>query len=220
VNEIRDLRRIVVVALVLLALPAAAQQLGQVAQEYRRSLESLRDYGWKSRIEVSVDGEVTSTRLYDVRVADNGALHRTLVGEQGKTQKQARKAEETLSGIRQLVDAYMHMKPEQIQRVFGGGARVFEADAEGLSRVRARDVFHQGDEVNLWVDVTDHKLHKAEIRTVMHLQPCRLAAEFDAVEGGPTFVARSVFEMEEFRKKKPTGKTMVVVTENFEHRRR
>lgn len=159
----------VVAAIALLALPAAAQGQGQVAMEYRRSLDILRDYRWKSKVETSVNGELTGSRLYDVAYSEEGALTRTLIEDEGrkKTTKPEEQAGLALGGIRRLIDAYIHMKPEQMQQ-----------------------------------------------------RPCRLTAEFEDIENGPTIVVRSVFEMEQMKKKEPTGKTMVVVTENFDHQRR
>jgi hypothetical protein len=221
VSEPRPLHCLILVSLALLVSPTAAQELEQVAREFTRSLESLGKYEWKSRVEVSVGGEATSTQTYDVRYDDSGVLTRTLVEGQGTKDKAGKKAEETLSSIRQLINAYLHMKPEQLSKMFGEGSRVFEdAGEEGWTRVQALNVFYSGDQVDLWVDPTDMHLRKAEIRTRMFDQACRLLAEFEDLEYGPTYVSRSVFETAHLKKKKPTGKTMVVTTENFDHRRR
>jgi hypothetical protein len=207
----------------LAVAPVAAdemQQLGDVAHELARSLEALRGYTWKSRVEVSVDGEVTQTDLYDVTVDEGGALRRTLVESEGEAVKAGEQAERTLSSIRQLIDGYIHMSGDDLRKAFGEGARIYEPGEDGLGRVRARDVFASGDETNMWYDATDLHLRRMEIRTVMQQQPCRLTAEFHDLEDGLNVVTRSVFEIEQVKKKgKPTGTTMTVVTENSDHRR-
>ena len=220
---IRTSRWVLFVSIVLAAtaMPrTSAQELGDVAEKLAQSLEALRGYSWKSRVETSVDDRRTSTHLYEVEVDTNGSLKRTLIESDGKAVKAGQQAEQTLSSIRQLIDGYIHMSKDNLRKAFGDDARIYEADQDGLGRVRARDVFASGDEINMWFDVTDLRVRRAEIETVMQQQPCRLDAEFSPLEGGPNVVTRSVFNIAAVRKKgKPTGTRMTVVTENFEHRR-
>ena len=212
--------RILVVVAALLALPAVAQELGQIAAEFVRNVADLKDYRWKSKVEISIDGKIHGTRLYEVSYDDAGFLQHDPLEMTGDS-RELRAAEETLTRVRQMIYAYMHMKPDQVQKMFGDGSETLATNEPGVSHVRAHSVFHSNDVVNFWVDSKDLRLRRAEIHTALQKQECVLAGDFADLENGPTYVTRSVFRTDHTNKKgKPTGKKMTIVTENFDHRRR
>jgi hypothetical protein len=211
---------ILVAAAALFAVPTAAQDIGQIAAEYVRNVEALKDYRWTSKVEISIGGAVHGTRLYTVSYDDAGFLQHDRLEMTGDS-KDLRRAEETLTRVRQMIYAYMQMKPEQVQKMFGDGSETLSTNEPGISHVRAHSVFHSNDVVSFWVGKSDLRLHRAEIHSAIQQQECVLSGDFADLESGPTYVARSVFQTDVTNKKgKPTGRKLTVVTENFDYRRR
>lgn len=215
-NSRTMIRMTISALLILLAWPAAAQELGEVVEQYRHDLDALRDFSWKSSVRFSIDGQLSSTELYEIRYGEDGRLQKTKIAEpEGKAGKSQKTAEVTLSKVRDLLDAYTQLEPATFEKMFGSDTLVFRRDeGDGLRRITARDILHVGDTVEVWVDSADHRMDKIEITSNLQKQPVHLVAEFDALQSGVGYVARSTFETTQGKKK------LVIETKNYDFERR
>src|SRR5262249_9741617 len=100
--------------------------------------QALRQYSWKSRTEVRVDGEVKSTLLEAVRYGADDHQEKTPIGGQtsrepkklreftpvgaliGRIKRQ--KQDEYKTDLRKLLDAYANIPPGEMQRFFRNAA--------------------------------------------------------------------------------------------------
>jgi len=204
------------VSAALLAAPAIGQSLEEVARQYRENQQALEKYTWKSRVQFFIDGRAQSSQLFQVRYGDKGNIEKTLVltERKGKAAKSLSTAEMRLAEIRTLIDGYMHMSPDNFRKLFhdstvteGQGAN------EGLTRIQARGIVAVDDLMSVWVDNDNHELRRFEIETSRQREPVGVVADFERVEGGPRYAARSTIKT--LHKKK----VMTIETENFDHER-
>ena len=107
------------------AAPLSAQEIGEIAEQFRRNGEALRDYSWKSKSEFQVDGEVRSTELFEVSFDDDGRISRELIETHGKRTKQQDIAE---------IDPEQHPGPDR--RLRPHVARRFPQGFRGQPAVR------------------------------------------------------------------------------------
>jgi outer membrane lipoprotein-sorting protein len=185
----------VLVVLALMAAPVAAQEFGEVAEEFRRSFDALRGYTWTARVEYSRDGKLRSTEIYRVSVDRDGKFRRELVSSEGKRSKQTDVADSTLRNIRDMIDAYTHMNPDNFAAAFAENPRsVVEGKRGEPTRVISHGVLSRDDKMEIWVDPLDYRLLRLQLEGTMAKEHIRLDAEFDRFEDvGPTYVKHSKF---------------------------
>jgi len=178
----------------VVAVPVAAQEFGEVADEFRKSFEALRGYSWTSKSEYYLDSKLRSTEVFRVSLDGEGRITRELVSSEGKRTKQTDIAERALRNIRDMIDSYTRMNPENFRAAFADNPRfVDRGEGREPTRVTSHGVLSRGDRVEIWVDPVDYRLLKLEFEGPMAKEMVRLTAEFDRYEGGPTYVTRSRF---------------------------
>jgi hypothetical protein len=210
------------VLLVLAIGPPAYPQAGQLralAIRYQQDLEQLKSYSWKSRTEITVEGETQEISLLQMRHDADGKLQQAPIGDdtggpprKRRSTKIQTKAAKFMEDLRALIPSYTRFTPKQMHTVYGD-AKVFpeEGDAAGQLRVQIRGVVRQGDSMYIWADIFNHQLRKLEINTSLDGQPVKVITEYRDLEDGPTHPARTTVRTE--LKRKPT----VITTENFDY---
>ena len=196
-----------------------AGQLRALAIRYQEDLEQLKSYSWKSRTEITVEGETRELSLFQMRHDVDGKLQRTPIGDDtgGPSRKRRQtkietKAAKFIEDLRALIPSYTRFTPKQMHSVYGD-AKVFPAEGEaaGQLRVQIRGVVRPGDLMYIWADSFDHQLRKLEINTSLDGQPVKVITEYRDLEDGPTHPVRTTVRTE--LKRKPT----VITTENFDY---
>jgi hypothetical protein len=183
-----------VLGILLLVSPAGAQELGEIAREFRHNSNALKGYSWTSEVELTRDGKVVSKERYRVSVEDDGTIRRELLDREGKRTKQQESAESSLASIRDLIDAYVNMSSENFRKTFGENPRwVIPGENGEPTRIKTSGVIHGGDSMEIWVDPRSHRLQRFELDTALQQEPARLLVWFEQNEDGVTYVGRSVF---------------------------
>lgn len=212
--------------IVLLAPAAAAQDLIRFAERFRDNQHALRSYGWKSRTEIELDGQSQKVQLFEMRYDSDGRLQKTLVSEEDgssksggpvrrrRTGKKQKKLQELQTTLTELIQSYVRPDPDAAARLFAD-ATVWEGSGrvEGVTRVRARNVLRQGDEISLWLDSVTRIPQKYQILTSSEGEPVKVTAEFRALQDGPFYPARITVETELKEKR------LLMKTENFDYLR-
>ena len=208
-----------IVALVLAAGATAGGDLGQIAATFAANREKLREYGWKSSTELVLDGETQDAHVYDVRYDSRGEILRTPArdepafakGPRRTRSKKLRQQEELLENLRRLIESYVQPDPRTAKQLYAD-ATVWQGDAraEGVTRVQARNVLRQGDEVSLWLDSLTRLPQRLQILTSFGGEPVKASTEFQTLAAGPFYPARVVVETEIKERK------LVFTTRNFD----
>jgi len=201
-----------VLAVCLLLIPvSSAQEFGEVSDAFRRNLDSLRGYTWTSKIEFHVDGMLSSTEVYRMHLDSDNKIHRELVSSEGKKSKSQEVAETTRSSLVSLIDGYTHMKPENLEKIFGDNPRaVLPGEGDEPTQIHTSGVVSTGDSLKIWVDNATYRVQKLELDTRLQGVGARLLAEFEKLDSGPSFPMRSTLWT---RHKK---KSLMIVTVNSE----
>jgi len=208
-NVTRSILAVAVVAAI--AAPLVAQEFGEIAEQFRRNGEAMRNYSWKSKVDFEIDGEVRSTQLFGVSFDDEGRIHREPIETDGKYTKQQDIAETTLINIRNLIDGYVHMSPEAFKAAFGDNPRSIRAGTgEEPTRIRASNVIARGDVMEVRVDPDTHRVLKLTLDTVLQKSAVHVVADFQEAEGGLSYSYRTVLTMQHKKK------DLRIVHENFD----
>jgi hypothetical protein len=215
--------RIVVALAVICVCPVLAGGLEVFARMFEENRQRLREYAWTSRTEITLDGVRQMIEQFEVRFDEDGEQELTRVSvepaetdggpiRRRKNRKRRKQAEELHQNLRSLIESYVHPDPETTRQIFSdpfiwrGEGRV-----EGVTRVQARNVVREGDQVSLWLDAYTEEPTKLEILTSYEGEPVRMTTDFLRIENGPFYPSRVVVETE-IREKK-----WVVTTVNSDY---
>lgn len=202
------IRTTTVCTLTLALTTAVVAQQREFAEAQRANQAALRQYSWKSRTELKVNGNSGHVRLEQVRYDFDGRLQKTIIGGgQAAAESQAgrrgggplkkhvvaKKKEEfgeMLEDLAALAESYGHVPSD---RMFAARAAITRGQGieTGSVRIQGRDVLTIGDEMTLWVDPATFAMRRVEIVASYEGDPVRIAADYRTLESGLTYQARS-----------------------------
>jgi hypothetical protein len=205
---------------------ATAQQndARSVIAVFERNRKALQDYGWKSRMETSLDGEIVVSSLSSARYDASGEVVKDPIDVESptpsplrpvrrhKAKKLGKKVERTRQGLVKLIGSYIEIGPDKLQAAFRD-ARVTEGSSGGFTLIRTRNVIRTGDQMKILVDPETLAPRRFEIVSSLEGEPVQLRTQFVDMELGPSYPAQIVIETEIKEKK------MVITTENFDYAR-
>jgi len=211
-------------ALVSTAGPSRAAELREFAESFRYNRQQLRNYSWKSRIEVTLAGQTQAIQTFEVRYDAEGNREKTLIASEvdptavrgpvrkRKASKKQKQQQERQAELKRLIKAYVEPDPKTSRQLFES-ATVWEGQGrtEGVTRVLARNVIRQGDLISLWLDSLTRNPRKLEIVTSSGGEPVKVTTEFRTLDDGAFYPAVTIIETEIKEKK------LVMKTENFDY---
>lgn len=216
-----------VFGIVLTVSVGAQQQEFATAQQANRA--ALRQYAWKSRTELAVNGQVKHVRLEQVRFDIDGRLQKTTIGgtaaaepsRQGppgpagvlRKRVVARKTEEfkdMLGDLAALAESYAHVPPDRM-KAFAARAAIAKGHGveTGSLRIQGRDVLTTGDQLTVWIDPASAQMRRVEIAALYEGRPVTIVADYRSLATGLTYQARSVLRYPE--------KQVEVTVETFDY---
>jgi hypothetical protein len=207
------------------------------AQEANRA--ALRDYMWKSRMELSIDGRSRQVTLDQVRYDLDGALQRTRIGGSSTEQTRApgfagviaptavgvagvirqRAAARKASDLRALVhdlnalaSSYTQLSPARLQAFTRTAmTRPGSGPDAGLVLLHGTDLLQAGDAMSVWIDLASSTIRRVEIVTSLEGHPARILAEYRTLPDGPTYQARTTLRY--------PHDDLAITIEQFDHQR-
>lgn len=216
--------------IMLAAVVGGAAQPREFAESQRANQAALRQYSWKSRTELKIDGESRQVRLEQVRYDIDGQLQKTVIGGSqpaaddtnsappgpigGLKKRIVTKKKEAfrdmLAELAAIADAYAHMPPDRM-KAFAARATMTPAQGPdgGLVRVQGIDVLTIGDQMTVWVEPSASAMRRVEIAASYEGRPVRIAADYRALANGTTYQARSTLRYPE--------KSVELIVETFDY---
>jgi hypothetical protein len=226
-QKIYSLRRALTFALPFLLVAAIginAQIDKQIARSQQENAAALRNYEWKSRMEVQKDGETKKVRLALMRYDAGGNLQKTPISSTPEpdlpkfglrkvvAQKKVQEFKDKLEALGALARSYSDLPPGRMQQFMTRASIRPELTAkENLIRIEGRDVLQPGDSMTVFLDAVSRKQRRVEIQTSLDQRPVRIVSEFQDLTQGPTYMARSQVSYD--------GTAIVIVTDNFDYAR-
>jgi len=178
-----------------LALPQAAWS--QTANAYRlaaarqanQSLMKL--YGWESRTQISVSGEVKDTRIDSVGYGPDGQLQRNIMSDQQAAVRglflrhliaavDKKELEQYLTGLRGVLEQYTLASAGAIQ-TFLDRAVASGPNSQGLYQMTGNNVVQPGDVYTLWFNPQTRKPTSLQVSTSFNGGPVTLNATFRTI---------------------------------------
>ncbi len=190
----------------------------QYAESARQNATLMRQYSWKMRVEMTVDGKTHPAQIYQMRYDMDGKLQRTALTAPEEVKKkrglirgaiQKNKIEDFKEWSEQLQDLikdYMAPSPGAVLD-FYSKARM-SPGSDTTAQVAAGDFLQKGDRATFWV----HKQSSAPVRysfvTALDEESVEGNVEFAQVTGGPRYPGRVTVSV--------PGRKVTAKVENFD----
>lgn len=181
-----------------LCLPHAVRAQAPTANAYRiaearqANANLMRQYGWESRTQISVNGEVKDTRVDAMGYGPDGQLQRSNLSDQTAQVRglflrhliaavDKQQLEQYLTGLRGLLEQYTLPGAGGVQE-FLNRSVASGPNAQGLFQVTGRNVLQPGDVFTLWFNPTSRHPTSIEVSTAFQGEPVTLNATFRAIQ--------------------------------------
>jgi hypothetical protein len=205
------------------------------AQEVNRA--ALREYTWKSRTELMIDGESRQVRLDQVRYDLDGALQRTRIGgsepeaprapglagviapkaigvagviRQRAVAKKAKDIRTQAQELTELASRYTQLSVDRLYAFTRSAVTRPGSGADsGLVLLYGTGVLQGEDAMSVWIDPSAATLRRVEIVSSLAGKPVRIVAEYRTLASGITYQARTTL-------RNPDA-DMVIAVEQFDY---
>lgn len=200
---------------------ALTQGSAEISQRMSQNMQMLRNYSWKMRTELKMEGESKVTSLSQIRFDLSGQAQKTPISAPPEAKSargiKGRKMKQKQEEMKALVDAlsrtamaYILPKPDQFQRFLetsntwqGQGA------TSGSLRVEGKGFVIPEDHVNLYVNSATKDFQKMSATTELEGKPVQIQADYRDMQNGPTYLAKMTLDYPE------AGVQLIV--ENFDY---
>jgi hypothetical protein len=171
----------------------------QIIEARKANATLMRQYSWNSRTELIEKGEVKDTHIDMVGYGPDGQLFRTPLNDQGASlpggflrraiaEKERKKMEEYLTGLRSLLDQYTLPTAGKVLD-FINQATTTGPDASGMILMTGNSVVFPGDSLSLWTNATTWHTQKVEVTTFYQGDVAMVTATFNTLYSGMNYMA-------------------------------
>lgn len=187
--------------------PKLLHEVSAVRAEVARNKTALLQYTWTAVTEVSVKGDVKSSRSYEYRYDPRGQLTRRLAetGQQmeagnavSKKPKERRKADmqDYIERAVSRIYNYVPPNPEQIDALLRNGDASLGPSNGGTSEVRFKNYFETGDTLVFTYDSASKALLRANVASSLGSpkDPVTLEAVFEKLPDGVNHVSSATLK--------------------------
>jgi hypothetical protein len=176
-----------------------ANMAAQIIEARKANAALMRQYSWNSRTEFIEKGEVKDTHIDMVGYGPDGQLFRTPLNDQGASlpggflrraiaEKERKKMEEYLTGLRSLLDQYTLPTAGKVLD-FINQATTTGPDASGMILMTGNSVVLPGDTLSLWTNATTQHTQKVEVTTFYQGDVAMVTATFNTLYSGMNYMA-------------------------------
>lgn len=193
----------------------------KAAEARMANQQALKNYSWKTRTELQMEGEVKLVRLELIRHDLDGNRQKTTLSEEKAEQKgrkrgviakvkKKKKAEfaDWVQELGQLLTSYVQVSKGQMVDFFDQAKFSYQ---DGTVLIQGTNFIVPGDSVTYWLDGQSRQLAKMQIQTVHDEEQVELLVEFRQLEGGLNVDARSTVQV--------PRREIKITIENFDYER-
>jgi len=152
------------------------QKVGALKQSIAENQQALRRYSWIQTTELSLKGEVKSTKIEQCKYGPDGSVQKTQLSEpQEKKQKRglrgkavAKKTEEMKDYMERaisLIERYVPPAPDKLQAVVTAGKAALSQAGPGAIQLQFRDYFKSGDALTFTADAAAKTIRRVQVDT-------------------------------------------------------
>lgn len=205
----------VLTAVALLVMPAGAQEqlkekLAAAKATAAKNQQMLRSYSWLEKTELSLKGEVKSTKVDACRYGPDGRVQKTPVvqppppekkrGLRGKAvAKKTGEMKEELESAVALVQQYVPPAPDKMQVVMNAGTASLAQAGAGALALKFPGYAKSGDALTLTFDTALTSLRRVDVTTWLEKpdNPVTLAVTMQALPDGLSYPGSIVLSIPE-----------------------
>ena len=214
---IKPMKRILITSLSLafamcltLVQPASAQDQKQALQEkvaaFKQSTaenqKALRQYGWTENTQLSLKGEVKSTKIEQCRYGPDGKVQKTLLSappekkemrglKKRVVEKKTDEMKDYMEQVVALIQQYIPPKPELIKADVAGGNASFSPQGADAIQLQFKDFVKKGDGVTFTLNTAAKAIRQVKVDTYMdeEKEKVALAVDFQTLPDGTNYAA-------------------------------
>jgi hypothetical protein len=194
-----------------LAQPASAQDQKQVVQEkvaaFKQSLtenqKALRQYGWTESTQLSLKGEVKSTKVEACRYGPDGKVQKTLLSappekkqmrglKKRVVEKKTSEMKDYMERVVSLIGRYVPPPPELIKADVAGGNTSLSPQGPGAIQLQFKNFVKSGDVVTFTLDTAAKAIRQVKVDTYLDdadKDKVALQVEFQTLPDGTNYAA-------------------------------
>jgi hypothetical protein len=175
--------------------PVLAQPGQQLTGAMAENNKILRQYTYKQRTEVLLNGESRMTRINQVHYDAAGKRQLTLISETGGEEahglgsriinKKREEMKDYVMRLTALVEQYFPVDADKLRSMIPN-AEIGPA-ANNLMSVRIRNFLKKGDSVTLMVDPGTRKLSRLELNTNLDKDSISMTTDLTTAASGPSY---------------------------------
>jgi hypothetical protein len=184
----------------LAADPPSVEAAMMIIDARQKNANLMKQYAWQSRTELTEKGATKDVRLEQVTYGPEGQLQRTLINDQPAplpggfirkkmAEKEQKKTEEYLKGLRSLLDQYTLSTTGKLIDFISQASIV--PDSDGLVKITGASVVIPGDTISLWVEIGTRKAQRMRIMTFYEGNEVTVSTTLKTLSNGLTYPAIS-----------------------------
>jgi hypothetical protein len=184
------------------------QKLAAAKQSAALNQKALRSYSWLEKTEISLKGEVKSTKVDMCKYGPDGKVQKTPVvappppekkrGLRGKVvAKKTGEMKEEMEAAVALIQQYVPPSPDLMQVVMNAGAASLSQAGPGFAALKFPGYVKKGDALTLTFESAVKTLHQIEVNTWLD-EPenaVNLKVTMQAVPDGTSYPGSIVFSL-------------------------
>jgi hypothetical protein len=194
-----------------LVRPASAQDQKQALQEkvaaFKQSMaenqKALRQYAWTENTQLSLKGEVKSTKIEQCRYGPDGKVQKTLLSappekkemrglKKKVVEKKTDEMKDYMERVVSLIGRYVPPQPELIKADVAGGNASFGPQGADAIQLKFKDFVKSGDLVSFTLDTAAKLIRQVRVDTYLDdadKDKVALQVDFQTLPDGTSYAA-------------------------------
>jgi hypothetical protein len=185
------------------------QKVGALKQSVAMNQQALRQYSWIQNTQLSLKGEVKSTKIENCRYGPDGAVQKTQLSEppeqkkkrglRGKiVEKKTEEMKDYMERAVSLIERYVPPSPDKLQAVVAAGKTGLSQAGPGAIQLQFKDYVKSGDALTFTLDTAAKTIRQANVDTWLddETDKVSLRVDFQTLPDGTNYAASKVLNVE------------------------
>ncbi len=178
------------------------QKVGALKQSVAINQEALRQYSWIQNTQLSLKGEVKSTKIEQCRYGPDGSVQKTQLSEPPEEKKKRglrgrvveKKTEEMKDYMERaisLIERYVPPSPDKLQAVVAAGKTILSQAGPGAIQLQFKDYVKRGDALAFTLDTAAKTIRQISVDTWLDEETDKvsLRVDFQTLPDGTNYAA-------------------------------
>ena len=185
--------------------PAVQQKVEAFKQAQGKNKQALQHYGWTESTQLSLKGEVKSTKVEQCQYGPNGQVQKTVISQPPPPEKKRglkgrvieKKVDDMKDYMEQavsLIKQYVPPSPDKLKAVAAAGNASISPAGPGAVQLQFKNYLQNGDSLALALDPTTNMLQRVNVNSYLGEQKdaVTLQVNFQSLPDGTNISASKV----------------------------